>query len=68
MLEVIEGKRTYVKVGKIHANCMRCQSVVYYDPPRRQAIVLCSQCHAIEYTLFRQQQKEEDNATNTSID
>lgn len=65
MLEVIEGKRTYVKAGKIHANCMRCQSAVYYEPPRRQAIVLCSQCHAIEYTLYTQQQKEENNASRS---
>jgi len=54
MLEVIVCEVTHVYSGKVRDRCMRCKKAVFYPQPKRKAIILCSQCNAVEHTLFRQ--------------
>lgn len=68
MLEVIVCYATHVYSGKVKTHCYRCARTVWYKEPKRDGIKLCPQCHAIEYTLFTQQQKDDNNAANTSTD
>lgn len=62
MPEIIVCYHTRVYSGKVKTRCYRCERAVWYKEPKRDGIKLCSQCHAIEYTLYSQQQKEENNA------
>lgn len=44
--------------------CMRCKRMVYFSRAEKlPAIVLCTQCHAIEYSLYVQAERDTSDAS-----
>lgn len=66
-LDVIICNPTQTAAQEHKMCCMRCRKPCYHTTSLidKPAIILCTQCHAIEFTLWKESEKKHNAKRNT---